>query len=246
MSRRARLRCAECDHRWVPVPAEPATDARPSPAPPPRRVTEADEEAAFAAVQAQVQSRWQPAVAALPGADDPDAGAEDDDGERNVDPGAAGDSKVSPRGRGGEFLRWLVAGMAGIALSVAAAGLWLGQIDTAAVPAALPWAKPLFDRLQTPSPLRLAVAGRTTSLPSGRRLLEITGSIHNDSSRTVAVPSLRASLAGPTGVALRWTMAPPVAVLLPGQQVEFSGTVTGFPAEATILAVRTGPLFTTY
>ncbi len=252
MSRRARLRCAECDHRWVPAPAEPAMGAQnappsPPPSPPPapirRPVTEADEEAAFAAVQAQVQSRWQPttsAAAAIAGGFDDTPGNDRD--PENPDTDRDDHGRVSPHGRSGEYIRWLVAGMAGIALSVAAAGLWLGQLDRAAVP----WAGPLIERLQAPSPLRLAVAGRATSLPSGHRLLEITGSIRNDSTRTVPVPSLRASLAGPAGVALRWTMAPPVVALLPGQQVEFSGTVTGFPAEASVLTVRTGPLFSSY
>ncbi len=227
LARRARLRCAACDHRWVPdVPTAAAEPAVPAP-PPPKPVTEADEEAAFAAVQEQMRARWQPPAPPVPEPAPPEAEApptEDD---------AAGDNDEPPRPA---VVRTIVAIVAGLALAVAAAGLWLGGVDVDA----LPGVGPVLARFDPPSPLKVAMVGTVTELPGNRRILEVTGSIVNPAARPLKVPPLSARLAGPQGTVLRWTIAAPVAVLPPGHQVSFTSTVTGFPAEATTLGIRPG------
>lgn len=223
VARGARLRCAACEHRWVPEAA---------PAPPVHKpVTEADEEAAFAQVQAQMQARWdRPAVAPVAEvpvvAETPEADAEADE------------EVVAPRST---VVRTIVALVAGAALAIVAAGLWVGELGLGeAELAAVPGAAALLAQFDPPAPVRVTVRGEVTPLPSGRRLLEVTGTIANPGQAPMRVPALMATLSGPRGVALRWTIPAPVATLAGGRQVAFGSTVTGFPAEATRLAVRPG------
>jgi predicted Zn finger-like uncharacterized protein len=234
LARGGRLKCAACAHRWVPeVPA-------PQPA-----VTEADEEAAFAAVQEQISARWaEPAVAprdsapaaAFAARDDTapdhqaDDAAADDAGEDATEDETADGTDAAPRPT---LLRNLVAGLAGLALSIAAAGLWVGRVDVAAVP----WLGPALARLAPPAPLDISVTATTTTLPSGRLLVEVRGIIRNSGRGPAAVPDLRATLSGPAGTALRWTIVPNVRRLPPGTETEYSSTVTGFPAEARQVAI---------
>ena len=77
----------------------------------------------------------------------------------------------------------------------------------------------------------------TTTLPSGRLLVEVRGIIRNSGRGPAAVPDLRATLSGPAGTALRWTIVPRVRRLPPGTETEYSSTVTGFPAEARQVAI---------
>ena len=241
LARGGRLKCAACGQRWVPeVPA-------PQPA-----VTEADEEAAFAAVQEQISARWaEPAIApreSVPAAsfaahDDtvPDHQADDaDDDETGDETGdATGDETGDATGDATDdaarpaLLRNLVAGLAGLALSIAAAGLWVGRVDVEAVP----WLGPALARLAPPAPLDISVTATTTTLPSGRLLVEVRGIIRNSGRGPAAVPDLRATLSGPAGTALRWTIVPNVRRLPPGTETEYSSTVTGFPAEARQVAI---------
>lgn len=232
LARGGRLKCAACAHRWVPV--------LPAPRPP---VTEADEEAAFAAVQEQISARWADAAApvAAPMVLPSDAGgpgetaraqavaapvADDDDAPEIPDDPA----DAAPRPA---LLRTLVAGLAGLALSIAAAGLWVGRIDVAAVP----WLGPVLARLAPPAPLEISVNATTTSLPSGRLLLEVRGVIRNTGRSAASVPDLRATLSGPAGTALRWTIVPRVRDLPAGTETEYNSTVTGFPADARRVAI---------
>jgi predicted Zn finger-like uncharacterized protein len=234
LARGGRLKCAACAHRWVPVLPAPA------PRPP---VTEADEEAAFAAVQEQISARWADAAApvAAPMVLPSDAGgpgetaraqavaapvADDDDARENPDDPA--DEAPRPA-----LLRTLVAGLAGLALSIAAAGLWVGRIDVLAVP----WLGPVLARLAPPAPLEISVNATTTSLPSGRLLLEVRGVIRNTGRDAASVPDLRATLSGPAGTALRWTIVPRVRDLPAGTETEYNSTVTGFPADARRVAI---------
>ncbi len=196
----ARMRCAECDHRWVPgsaddeplplvVPTVAEPDPEPTPSPPPEEiVTEPDTD------------------------DDPE-----------------------PDPRRPRILATIAAVVLGLGLAVAAAGLWAGDAATdllAQIPGVADYLPPAG-----PSPLKLSVHGTVTPLPSGKRMLEATGTISNPTPAPMPVPALAATLAGPDGVALRWTIAPPVAVLPPGHSVAFSATVTGFPPNATALTV---------
>jgi predicted Zn finger-like uncharacterized protein len=244
LARGARLKCAACDHRWVPE-APVAVPAPPPVATPRPRQTEADEEAAFAAVQEQISARWadaaapvaapviaplaeaQPVSAAAPAAPvAADHQADDDSDDSDGDPGA--DAPPRPA-----LLRNLVAGLAGLALSIIAAGLWVGRVDVTA----LPYAGPLLAQLSPPAPLAISVTGTTTVLPSGRLLLEVKGIIRNTGTTSADVPDLRATLSGPAGMALRWTIMPRVRRLPAGTETEYSSTVTGFPPEARSVAI---------
>jgi predicted Zn finger-like uncharacterized protein len=263
LARGARLRCAACDHRWVPpVPTEvspaaavpvspqaavPVSPQAAVPVPPPRPrapITEADEEAAFAAVQEQIRARWQdaatPATPADPqrqaGEASDDPGGDSADYELGGEPATAitqaDDSDEAPR-RSSAMLRSVVAVIAGLALSVAAAGLWANQFDLAAIPLL----GPALAQLTPQSPLKINVKGVVTVLPSGRRVLEVTGNISNTGKRPAKVPPLAATLSSPAGTALRWTISPPLEILPPGQKVAFTNTVTGFPADAQTLGI---------
>jgi predicted Zn finger-like uncharacterized protein len=236
LARNARLRCAACDYRWVPEAGEPEAAA-----PPPRRITEADEEEAFAAVQEQMHARWQTPEPADPPTGSDSADPDDtDSGTANSwadDQDVDNDSDDAVDGRSdGVVAKTVVAVISGIALSVVAVGLWLGQINLAGIPVI----GALVDHFDPPAALQLVVTGEATLLPSGKRLLEISGTIRNRTGAEAWVPPLKATLSGPAGVALRWSIAPPVATLAPGHAVEFGSTVTGFPADATALSIRTG------
>jgi hypothetical protein len=192
-------------------------------------VTEADEEAAFAAVQEQLLSRWaDPAPGGQPAA----IAAAPELVIATADP----EPEAEPAAESSGLARTLVAGIAGLALAVIAAGLWLGRTDLGTVP----FVGPTLAKLEARSPLTLEVKGVVTQLPSSRRVMEVSGMIRNPGDAPATVAPLQASLSGPTGVALRWTIPAPVAVLPPGQQVAFSSTVTGFPVEAQTLSIRIG------
>ena len=74
-------------------------------------------------------------------------------------------------------------------------------------------------------------------MPSGRLLLEVKGVIRNTGSATAEVPDLRATLSGPAGTALRWTIIPHIRRLPAGTETEYSSTVIGFPPEARSVAI---------
>lgn len=192
-------------------------------------MTEADEEAAFAAVQEQLLSRWaEPApgnASALEPTQPPPVMA-------TADLPPEDDESVESS----SLARTLVAGIAGLALAVIAAGLWLGRTDLGTVPLV----GDALANLEAKSPLTLEVKGVLTQLPSSRRVLEVNGTIRNPSDTPATVTPLKATLSGPDGVALRWSIPAPVAVLPPGQQVDFSSTVTGFPANAQTLSISLG------
>ena len=224
LAKKGRLRCAACDHRWVP-------EMEVAPEPPKRgAVTEADEEAAFLAVQEQIRARWhdEASPTPVPPPKSTEASIFDEPADDETKPQTESDS---PR-----VLRTIVALIAGIALSIAAAGLWIGREDLAV----LPVIGQALQNLAPASPVTVLVVGETTLLPSGRHVLEVSGTIANRAKTVAAVPSLAARLSGPQGVALRWTIPAPVASLQPGQQVAFSSTVTGFPTSAQTLTVRPG------
>ncbi|MFZ4688405.1 MAG: zinc-ribbon domain-containing protein [Polymorphobacter sp.] len=226
LAQRARLKCAACEHRWVPEAAPAAS------APSPRRkpVTEADEEAAFALVQEQIRARWQDAATPVT----PTAPVQLDEAPEPADEAAEPDTDDTPPSPSvSPLARTAIAVISGAALAVAAVGLWSNQLDLAKVPGA----GPLLARLSPPSALQVSVAGATTILPSGGRVLDVSGVIRNPGKRAASVPALSARLAGPGGTALRWTIPAPVTMLPAGQEVVFTSTITGVPADATTLGV---------
>lgn len=228
LARGARLRCAACDHRWVPEAAVEASATAPRP------VTEADEEAAFAQVQAQMQARWEsPAPVAQPV-------------EAPVEPAFEPEPEADEATDEPRILKTVLAVIAGAAMMIVAVGLWVDQVGVAAADlaaadlAAVPGVEAVLANFEPPTPLRLSIDGTVTPLASGKQLLEVTGAIANPGPGAARVPALVATLSGPRGVALRWTIPAPVKNLGGGRQVAFASTVTGFPADATELAVRPG------
>nr|WP_310524677.1 zinc-ribbon domain-containing protein [Polymorphobacter sp.] len=244
VARGARLRCAACDHRWVPV-GEAESVAEPVPEP-----VDPDDNAALGQVQAQMQAgeaeagRWaardgaardageaavphvRPEAAAPPVAAEtmavPQAMAPEDDGEAPAR---------------STLLRSILAVILGLALAIAATGLWAGQINVARLPVLGP---ALAGLIPAASPLQVTVAGAVTQLPSGGRVLEVTGTITNPGRRVQSVPLLKASLTGPTGNVRRWAISPPVTQLQPGESATFTSTVAGFPKDARTLSVTPG------
>ncbi len=147
---------------------------------------------------------------------------------------AAGDDEEPEHSH---LARSIVALVAGTALAVAAFGLWGGQIDTSRIPGLAPLVAAFAPQA---SPLKVAVTGVVTPLPSGGNVLEISGTISNTGRSVAAVPLLKASLAGAGGPVRRWTISPTAARLAPGEQASFTSTVTGFPADARTLSVTPG------
>jgi predicted Zn finger-like uncharacterized protein len=123
----------------------------------------------------------------------------------------------------------------GTALALAAGALWVARIDPAQLPV-------LGDQLAAiaprPLPTEIAFTARTTALPSGEPLLEITGTVKNTGARAIALSGLEARLAGPQGTVRRWRIALPAGDLQPGQAAPFATTATAFPANATLVGIR--------
>ena len=133
------------------------------------------------------------------------------------------------------FFRTVVAITLGAALAIGAGAVWVTRID--------PGAFPLFgDELAAiipgTLPLHVEFTAGSTALPSGDRLLQISGHVSNTGKTTIILPDLEARLAGPDGTVRRWRIAAPVPKLAPGQSVAFVSTATGFPADATIVGIR--------
>jgi predicted Zn finger-like uncharacterized protein len=228
LAKPARLKCAACGHRWMPV-AEPEP---PPPAAAPRPpVSEADEDAAMRAVQEQIRARWQDA--ATPVAPPPGEITEDLE-EAPADTAIYEPPSETVAPPSSKLLRSLVAVITGTALAIAAVGLWVGRQDLTR----LPLVGAMMAQIAPPVPVEITVAGTTADLSSGSRVLEVEGLIINRGTSSIAVPALEVTLAGPDGVARRWDIPPPRRRLGPNQQVAFASTVTGFPPSATKLQVR--------
>ena len=239
VARSARLKCAACDHRWVPAAAGPPPVSSP---PLPERVptTAVGDETASGAAPEQapeaapepIDTRWADDVASSGGAIAPDLPPAPVDAADDASDDASDDVQRDA-GHAPALLRTLVAVLAGIALSIIAVGLWVGRVDLSDTPY-------VGAALARPSPaetLAISVTGTTTTLPSGRLLLEVKGVIRNTGATAADVPDLRASLSGPSGVALHWTIAPQIRRLPVGGKTEYSSTVTGFPPDARSVAI---------
>ena len=207
-----RMRCAECDYRWAPVAEMPG------------------EHQAFGSASGIVPSEGVSAAAA-PAADGlwADAAPAPPSTDETV---TTADDEPEPRPR---LLRTLAAIVLGLALFVVAAGLWIGD-RAAPLLGSLPIVGDMVTRPAV-SPLTVVLRGTTTRLPSGKLLLDVTATLTNPTAATLPVPPLAATLAGPRGTALRWTIDPPVAMLAAGDSATVTATVTGFPADARTLSV---------
>ncbi|KAB7646473.1 zinc-ribbon domain-containing protein [Polymorphobacter fuscus] len=206
----ARMRCAACNHRWVPGVDEPEelpsiVDMTASP----------------------------PPATAAPVAETSDGGADDTGGEDDSGDDADAPATESPA----PVLHTVVAVLVGLALAVAAGALWVARIDPETLPVVGDRIAALTPRAL---PLAVTVTAHVTPMPSGDRLLEIAGKVRNTGTMAVTLPDLEARLAGPEGTVRRWRIAAPVRSLQPGQTVDFVSTATGFPASATLVGIRPG------
>ena len=257
----ARMRCAECQHRWTPEDEAPDAVEPGAPSPGDTGIPPGDTaippgdtamppgdtaiplggaemplgDAAMpparpAAARADDPGEAAAAASAAPPAAPPSIDADRHDAVR--DPVPADEPAEPPRSR---ILASLAAIVAGLALAAVAAGLWIGD-RLPELASRLPGLAVLADAAP-PLPVTLTARGVTASLPSGRAVLEVTGTIVNPTPRALPVPGLAATLSGPAGVALRWTIAPPAPRLPARSQVIYTATVTGFPADATTLTV---------
>lgn len=214
-----RMKCPDCQHRWHPGHDE-------------------DEELAVASAEVAAGA----VIAPPPSAPPPPpilAPAPDPAPAEPAWPGPEAE-REDPEPRRWPVFRTMVALVLGAAFAIGAAGLWLGRVDRDTLrrlPAPFDQAASLLPGAGIP--LALAFEGHVARLRSGERVLEVVGTISNPGPERVTVPTLRASLAGPGGVARRWTIAPPVASLGPGASAPFTSTVTGVPAAATQLTLAT-------
>lgn len=210
-----RMRCAQCSHAWLAMPVdEPPAPPTPSPLTPP------------------------PLPSAPPVVERPD-GTLAGDGPAPPpalpDPVAAATEPNAPQPH--VVLKTLVAIVLGLVLTCAAIAIQLGQIP-AGLPQ-LPWFERPLPAPPRPVPLSLTFSHADRALPSGRRLVELTGEVANPTAVPQRVPAIEASLAGPPGTRpYRWTIAPPVATLPPGRAVAFGSTAFDPPAAARTLDVR--------
>lgn len=227
VAKRARLKCAACDHRWVPeAPAD--IDLEPIATPAPAALQPADTAPPAADTGAMPQPLpTPPQPVELPVESSPDPATPndfDDDNEEDESPSRP--------------IRSLVAIILGLALAVTATGLWIGRIDAPGNFGSIPLIGDTLAKLRPSGPpLTITIAGTATTLPSGGQVLEITGTITNPGTSRVRVPLLKASLAGAGGTVRRWTISPPVAELAPGASAAFSSTVMGSPPDARTLSV---------
>ncbi len=201
----SRMRCAECQHRWV-----PDMDAA-MPAVAPVTAGLAPEALEFGSVV--------PEVAAVgPGAGDEPAEATD------VDP-ADTDVDDNAQPAAGGILRSIFAVVLGGGLAVAAAALWLGDR-----PLPPPFAAALAALQPAPLALRASARAIVTVLPSGERLLEIAGRVENHGLTPARLTAVDLRLSGPHGIVRRWRVALPATPLAPGESLGFATSTTGFAA----------------
>ena len=220
VARGSRLKCGACGERWVPH-AEVEPPSEPAPVAPPIDAGEHSLGAPAVAVA-------EPIAAPKPAFAGPATAPVADEGFAATD-----DEEPEPS----HLARNIVALVAGTALAVAAFGLWGGQIDTSRIPSLAPLVTAFAPQA---SPLKVALTGVVSPLPSGGQVLEINGTISNTGRSVATVPLLKASLAGAGGPVRRWTISPAAARLGPGEQLSFTSTVTGFPADARTLSVTPG------
>ncbi|MGI4881366.1 MAG: zinc-ribbon domain-containing protein [Janthinobacterium lividum] len=83
------------------------------------------------------------------------------------------------------------------------------------------------------SPLRIVAGGERRRLANGSALLVLSGKVSNPTALPQVVPPIEARLVDPAGhVALRWRIAPPVAVLPGGHSVAFDSSAANYPPNA--------------
>jgi predicted Zn finger-like uncharacterized protein len=205
VARRAKLKCAECAHRWVPD-------------------EDVDEDEAVAAVLEDVRT------AAAPPPPPPAPEPEPEPPPPEMDP--------EVRGQRMGIVKTIVAIVLGAALSVAAAGLWVGRIEPDAVPLVGDQLASLFPQ---PPALKITASASHDEIGAGAGILEVSGRITNPARESQAVPMLEATLIMPDGSIRRWPITPPVVRLAPGASADYSSNITGVPAGPHRVQVRMVP-----
>jgi len=216
-----RMRCAECEHRWV------LPDA-------------AEEEDALAEAQNALQNDMRSEEPAPPYGQDVSVGILTDttaepipetESEAPEEQHEALETEDAPPAR-----NWLLWGLivVGAAFALLALAISSERLD----PSRVPVIGSLLTRLQpSPSSLTLSLEARITPMASGLLLLDVRGEITNTSRKPRTLPPFKASLASPQGVVRRWAIAPPAAQLAPGAKISFATTLTDVPAGARSVRV---------
>lgn len=207
------VRCAQCRNSWFQTPVS-GQPRRPVLAAVPRPPA-----------VAPAPGREQPAPRPLPAA--PPEGASFD----------AFASSPPFRGRRNPARMWtLLAVAAAVLMSAAALALHYFGL-------------PAFGQSLVPvgdgsTPLR--IVGQNADrrpLGSGNVLLMVTGRIVNPTDRTQRVPQIRAAVVDPSGRAVyRWSIAPPVVELGPGQSATFNSAEVDVPETGGNVRLDFGPI----
>lgn len=208
-----RMRCAECDHRW--------------------QLPMADEEDELASAQ-QALREAPPIQPVMP---EPELSAvEADDAPAQADEiedALAPEDESRPR----NLLAWGSTLVVAVALGLLAGAIWLERLDPARIPVV---GGVLADLQPAPSSLSLSLQARLTPMANGKLLLEIEGEIKNVAAAPRTLTPLKATLAGPSGIVRRWTIAPPAAQLAGGASAGFSSTLADVPAGHRMVRVTGG------
>lgn len=236
-----RMRCAECKHRWM-LPAAEEEDALAEAQQALRAEAQPEDTAPYGLpVSAGALAEAPPPAEDAPPLFTPAPSPSLEDQPADVGPAdelplqAEPEPELEPEleHRGRNWVLWAVA-LVVVAMALIVAAVALERLDPSRVPVIgglLSKARP------APSSLSLKLEAGITPLASGLLLLDVRGEIQNTSSQPRNLPPLKASLAGPSGVVRRWTIAPPAAQLAPGAKISFTSTLTDVPAGARSLRI---------
>lgn len=212
------VRCAKCRNSWFQAPLggveprRPLAAAAPPPPPPPPPVP------AAATLRPEPAARPQPAAPETPAYD-------------------AFSAAPPFRARRNPARMWtLLAILAAVLMSGAALALHYFGL-------------PAFGQNLVPvgdGTTPLQIVGQNADrrpLGSGNVLLMVTGRIVNPTDRTQRVPQIRAAVLDPSGRPVyRWSIAPPVAELGPGQSATFNSAEVDVPETGGNVRLDFGPI----
>jgi predicted Zn finger-like uncharacterized protein len=222
-----RVRCAQCRNSWFQVPVSQQASLQP------RRP-------AVAAVPQPMAS-----APAFPEAPPRQEGASQRRAQAVLGPEPESDAAPASdpfssaprfRGRRNPARMWtMLAAIAAVLMSAAALGLHYFGL-------------PAFGASLAPvssgrTPLQIVdQSADRRALGSGNVLLLVTGRIVNPTNQTQRVPQIRAEIRDPSGRSVyRWSIAPPVSELAPGQNATFNSAEVDVPVTEGNVALDFGP-----
>jgi predicted Zn finger-like uncharacterized protein len=218
-----RVRCAQCRNSWFQTPtshqARRPSALQPAPPPPPPA-------SAFPSAPPRPEGGPNRRAQALLGTE-PQSDAASYDAFASTPPF---------RARRNPARMWtLLAVIAAVAMSAAALGLHYFGLPT-------------FGAQLTPvasgrTPLQIVdQSADRRALGSGNVLLIVTGRIVNPTDQPQRVPQIRAEIRDPSGRSVyRWSIAPPVSELAPGQNATFNSAEVDVPVTEGNVALDFGP-----